>query len=63
MVETLLSQVQELQQLHQLVVAAVEHIITNLEKQEAVAVADQGVPAAVQELQIKVLLAETVQVV
>jgi hypothetical protein len=45
------------------VAVAVEHIITNLEKQEALAVADQVVPAVVQELLIKVLLVETVQVV
>jgi hypothetical protein len=45
------------------VAVAVEHIITNLEKQEALAVADQEVPAVVQELLIKVLLVETVQVV
>jgi hypothetical protein len=45
------------------VAVVVEHIITNLEKQEALAVADQVVPAVVQELLIKVLLVETVQVV
>ena len=54
---------QEYPQLHQPVAVAVEHTLPKLEKQEALAVADQVVPAVVQELLIKVLLVETVQVV
>jgi hypothetical protein len=62
-VETLLSQVQELQQLHQLVVAPEVHTITKLvqlEDQEEAVLVQAGLD---QELQIKVMLAEHPRVV
>jgi hypothetical protein len=56
-------QVQELQQLHQQAAVVAAHTITKAENLEALAVADQVVPAVAQELLIKVLPVETAQVV